>query len=769
MNDQTKKIILLLAAVIIIAALAFLAFFWLKSDFSLKQSEPEDKSLVSAPASDNRELEGLIDSSRLIGGLPISHERIGVNFSNSEDNNLIEYISFLDFYNPIEDNFVSASLEYQLPLNVKTEVVNYYDFSRKINLDQSLDSLNRQGLALIDNVLTAGNFYDIYDELYRKQIPLLITSDFLVYHYQQTLKEIFKNVEKNIFYSNLWDINEYLYLKAKSRYEENLRAIGNVNDRVLEAQRLAAAYFAVSLELLKPDISQIDTSGQFQDSSLFNLFELENYSFSLPDYLKVDVEKEVALIKEARSATKSPVLLYQRDYRGFAVPEEYKNNSKLHNFYLATEWLSSNFPLYYKNGDCPDCQLDFDDWRVSFISSSLIAQDLFNDYELKNNWARIYKTLAFFKGLRGDLTYVHYRDALTILFGENYEIGEIFSDHNPDVLANLHRFRDKILEYEFLPLAGALDKSDKKELGVKMLTEFYWPNDYLLNQLSYPNVSNYQGGLPAKNNITACKISSLDHRCNGFSLDIIALADEADLSSNDYYLENSKYKDYDRQISSLKSQISQFPNIWHYNNYWKTLNMIKKYLASQSNEKLAYTANADWRKQELSSAVGFWINLQLPTDDLGVYQKYQDQSVIDGEAAFIDYNYIEPNLDLVNEQLANVNMIIDMFKLLKISDELKSVGADLENLKNNLNQVKGIMIKELSRQDLDGSDTRFISLFSRAYKLNRGGNKILSIAGANNKTIKYDLSRPKLKIIAVQSQAENFFAIGPVFSYAESR
>lgn len=112
-------------------------------------------------------------------------------------------------------------------------------------------------------------------------------------------------------------------------------------------------------------------------------------------------------------SAKSPVLLYQRDYRSFVVPEEYKSNAKLNNFYLNTKWLSSEFPLYYQDkNECPDCELDFDDWRVSMITSSFIAKDIFDSYELKNKWARIYKTLAFFKGLRGELTYVHYRDAL---------------------------------------------------------------------------------------------------------------------------------------------------------------------------------------------------------------------------------------------------------------------------------------------------------------------------------------------------------------------
>ncbi|HPT08255.1 MAG TPA: DUF3160 domain-containing protein [bacterium] len=767
MSDNLKRILIAVIGIILIVAIFASIFFVFKNKKNKKVSEPVDiATSTDNETSDN--LGDLIESSRLIGGLPTSDEKIGVNFSGSKDNNLIEYVSFFDYYKPITDNLNLNLPNYSLPFNIKTEVVNYYDFSRKINLDSSINSLNTDGFAVVNNSLSSNNFYSIYDELYKKQIPLLITSDFLVYYYQQILKETFKDVEKNIFYSNLWDINEYLYEKANNRYGETLKITGDVNDRVLEAQRLTAAYFAVSLELLKPDSKQINSKNDINNKTLFTPFEAEDYSFIVPDYLKVDVDKEVALIKKAKSLSKSPVLLYDRDYKDFVIPDEYKNNAKLNNFYLATEWLSSNFPLYYQSEECRDCSLDFDDWRISIISSSYIAQDIFNNYELKNNWARIYKTLAFFKGLRGDLTYVHYRDALTSLFGDNYKIEEIFSDNNTESVNNLYKLRNKVLEYNFLDIEGGIDKQTKNKLGVKMLTDFYWPNDYIFNTLSYPNVSNYQGD-NLNNNITYCKINDINQRCNGFSLDVLALVNKDSVNNNSYYLENSNYNNYNKALDSLKSQISQFSNIWHYNNYWETLSLIKEYLINDKSKMPTYAQNANWQKQELYSAVSFWANLQLPVDNLSVYQKYQDQSIVSGDNEFINYNYIEPNLSLINEQLANVNMIMEMFKLLKITDELKSTLLDLEELKNNLIQIKEIMIKELNSEELSTEDIKFISLFSRAYKLDSAGNKVLEIRGSNNKTIKYDISSLKLKIIVSKFNNQKALSIGPTFSYIESR
>jgi len=772
MNENLKKIIVIFILLIFVIGLP-LFFILRKKDSKPVETNPIiDNNIIEEPKND---LEELIDSSRLIGGLPTSDEKIGVNFNGGEEeNSLIEYISFLDFYQKQEDNLDINISDYSLPINVKTEVVNYYDISRKINLDNYLDSLNNNGFAVLENSLESTNFYEIYNELYNKQIPVLITSDFLIYYYQYTLKKAFKDVEENIFYANLWEINRFLYERAKIRYEDNLANIGNVNDRVLEAQRLSAAYFATALELLKPTINQINTNNDISNTALFSVFEADNYSFSLPDYLKVDVEKEVELIRGAKQNIKSPVLLYERDYTNFVIPSEYRTHAKLNNFYLTTKWLSSNFPLYFKGQDCLDCQLDFDDWRISMITSSFIAQDIFDSYELKNKWARIYKTLAFFKGLRGDLTYVHYRDALVNLFGEEYKISEIFADNNVDSIDNLYKFREKILEYEFLNIEGGFDKNDlsqKNKLGVKMLTDFYWPNDYIFKELSYPYVSAYQGSSVSKSNITSCNINRgpKNVRCNGFSLDIIALVNEDSLINNDYYLENSNYSNYQSSLSKLKNQLSEFPNIWHYNNYWKTLNIIKEYLVNSQDIMPIFAKNPAWQRKELYTSIGAWADSQLPIDNLKIFQKYQSQISYENSSGFISYNYIEPNLSLINEQISNVEMILQMFQLLKITEELRSVSINLEDLRANLVKVKNIMIKELNSEVLSREELNFISLLSLEYKLEEPENKIFKVLGANNRYINYDISKPKLMIIISGDDNQKSFSVGPVFNYIETR
>ena len=71
--------------------------------------------------------------------------------TTSISNVAVEYLSFADFYKA-PDNIIEVKFkDYELPLNVKIDVLNYYDLSRKLNLDSAIDSLNTYGFATIAN------------------------------------------------------------------------------------------------------------------------------------------------------------------------------------------------------------------------------------------------------------------------------------------------------------------------------------------------------------------------------------------------------------------------------------------------------------------------------------------------------------------------------------------------------------------------------------------------------------------------------------------
>ena len=66
--------------------------------------------------------------------------------------------------------------------------------------------------------------------------------------------------------------------------------------------------------------------------------------------------KNVAELADQKFKEKLP----QKEYSDF----KFKNN-----FFLATEWMKTEFPLYQQSPQCPDCLLDYDDWKIKHSNS----------------------------------------------------------------------------------------------------------------------------------------------------------------------------------------------------------------------------------------------------------------------------------------------------------------------------------------------------------------------------------------------------------------
>lgn len=760
---RKKKIILFaIIGVLIIATVAFI--WWLFVYFGNNANKVKD------PIGDDEP-----EQVELVG--------LGVYLNPTEDidypdNNLdnlegVEYLSFADFYRLNSYESKKFNFEnYQLPINIKVDVSNYYDISRKINLDKQVEDLNKFGFAVVDNPWSdqAENFYALANSLDERQIPLYISADFVSYYYQNILKTAFKDIEEGVFHQSLWDISRSLYENSRIRYESHLTEIGNVNDRVLEGERLATAFFAVALELLKPSPDQIKSSNQFT-SGLYNDQEQKRFSFIVPSYLTDDVLRELTLIRASKVEQKSPVLLYDRDYKDFLVPTEYRNNARLNNFYLAAAWLNSVFPLNYRSEDCPDCLLDKDDWRINFIAASLISQDFSNNQELKNEWARVYKSLSFFKGLRDAWNYVDYRDGFYNLFGEESKMVDLFAENNVEAEANFELFRAHLLIIESLPVQGAytLNSVDGRRFaGLQFLADFYWPNDFILGSLRYPYVGVYEGPEnPSKNNVTACFLQNMNQRCQGSSHDILNLI-YPDWNS-EYYLENSKYSSYPEALSALRPLVEEAMSS-NLNNYWSSLFLWKNYLSSAELNLPAFLQNSAWYEQMAKGALAAWVDMQLPMDKLSLRAQVDTSGTLSSGAAVLDYAWVEPNLEFFDRLIAHNEMIIGMFEAININERSNLAFNYLRSAHRELSVLRDIAIKQANGEALNQDDTQAIRDFAKMYTVDQAGEK--SLVWNNNPlkvSVRQFIDSPKLMVVAHPVEGKIVLSVGPIFNHRESK
>ena len=694
----------------------------------------------------------------------------GDGFSALIGNLKAEDINFGHFYKKEESDFKPSIAGFDLPINIKADLTNYYDLSRKINLDPYIGDLNQYAFAIMSNTAAnVDNFFDMNRYLAAKGIPVLVTSDFIFYVFQNTCKQVFKEIEKNAFFENVWDLNTQLYNISLTRYKQRLGEVGLLNDPILEGERLEVAFFAVALKLLMPTEKQINYKINFTDAAKFDPQEVDRYNFNIPEYLRESVEAEVALIKGAKSQAKSPITLYERNYKDFQVPDNYSKNAKLNNFYLALKWLNTLFPLYARDAGCEDCLLDHDDEIINFVAASLIVEDLSENQELKNQWAIIYKFISYFSGLRQDLTYLHYHDALVDLFGEEYSIEDIFSPANASRQEDIKNLQDKIVNYNFTGMEGVISRSDPKfkpRLGMRLLQETYWPNDYIFGELTGADLKVKNLDQP-KNVITRCGKQAEAYRCKGIGRDIINLL--YPIHDDEYFTVNTDYLNYGQRVGNLRGQLADFDVFtWNNNIYWTSLDILKSLLYYERADSPVFARSVQWQvEKNLNTALGAWANLHLAEDNYSNYFEQQDSKL----GAYADcniYNYVEPNINFIAELSAKSNMLIGILGALKVTEKTNAASAQLKDMNNKLDSLKAIMRKELAGKEINKEDCRFINDFISCYAVINKADKEFSVKFGDNK-LRTTESIKGIKLVAVVNRHNDkkIIAIGPIFNYQE--
>jgi hypothetical protein len=718
--------------------------------FIYSESQKDDFPVAADPAD-------RVSSTSTPGGLPAD---LGNGLAGDHDGHNLSDISAEDlffgyFYEQPDYGQIEAPKQYELPLNTKIDVSNYYDFSRKIDVSPWLSELDQQGFIIIDDPFSTTDPFDLYRRLQNDGVPSIITSDFLLYYFQNTFKSAYSNIKKNAFYDLVWDISKELYNTSLTRYRTTVGNIGMSNDPVLEGQRLETVFFATALELLKPLPDQINNQPNLKDDTKFTEKEAARYDYLLPDNMKNDVMREVALIRQAEKAAKSPIFLYERDYRSFSVPQELKD-AKLANFFLAMKWYNSQFPLYPRGEECPDCYLDVNDWTINFAAAHYISKDIFENPKIKNQWAVIYKFISFFSGLRSELTYLHYHRSFDDVFsGRTLE--SFFSRDNEKKVEELGRLRQAIMAYEFLPMEGGLDRASQRAMvGMRLLQDDYWPNKFIFDNLT---------GLDMKldvdrNLVTTCRDKSkVYYRCKASAYDIANIF--YPVRNNSYYDAITKYQQYDNRVSYLKDQIAEFDqNTWNNNVYWINFDLTRMFFEKGG---FPFSASEEWKQlRGVNSFLGSWVNLHLPEDRFFPYSGGMGTKL--GARECNRYNYIEPNKVIIKEMIARNQMLMDMLMELGVArltnvNELKDMGETLE-------RIDSIVAKEYGSEILSDTDCDFIYNLMTTIRAEKNAPKQIDLRKQGGQYA--DIRKQKILVLIYRGGDKLVLAAGPVFGFAES-
>ncbi|MDD2807961.1 MAG: DUF3160 domain-containing protein, partial [Patescibacteria group bacterium] len=375
-----KKIIYLLIIIILIVMIISGLTWFIYYQFS-------NLSTVTAPppALDNT-----------YGSLPQAGAGNATDYlSDTDQQSLAKEKQFISsYYQATDFNLKPNVKQYNLPIiDIKENVSNYRDFSRKLNLDSALAKLSSNGFTVVSNTLDPkiNDWENGYKIISQNNLPIFITADSVFGLYQDTMQLVYKEIERDSFYPSLWSLLKQLQTQARQRYEVGRQQYGILNNTVTDANRLELAYLSVALKLMQPDATQIKDALNV-NNKYFSPTEGSTYVVSVPDYLQNEVDQEIKLIKLKSKSVKSPILLYAKDYRQYDIPAEYTTSEKLKNYYLTISWLNDAlFPLWSTANDCRNCLLDAEDQKINFVAAAYISSDIANDQTLKNRWANIYK------------------------------------------------------------------------------------------------------------------------------------------------------------------------------------------------------------------------------------------------------------------------------------------------------------------------------------------------------------------------------------------
>lgn len=612
---------------------------------------------------------------------------------------------------------------YELPLQ-SNEISNYGDFSEKISLDDSaLKMLESNGFVVIENPYGSAeeDITRMYSTLKDQEIPVFITTDSLLHLYHIQFDETLRQIEEQEFYDTLWKTDLALLNASIEKYNS---ASGDEK----EAAKRNAAYFSVALSLLQPKLAQIQAAEEdlYQDVKEVDLYEdmdkeslfprgaEKQYQFEIPEFIKKDVEAELALIEAHQGFELSPIFKYQEDYSQYAPRGHYTRSEKLQNYFKAFMWHGRMSMLL--KGELIKSKDSEKDARIQTIQASLIASQLQSEPELLKNWDRIYKVTAFYVGFSDDLGPYEYMEALDSVFGSGKRK---FNE------TTIEKLKVKLAEYPGPKIYGGTgrcvveppftpeqaDECLENTTGFRFMGQRFIPDSYVFSNLVGVYTGKYTGEYNENEEPFTLVISKAGP-VRGFprGLDAMALlgSERAVYWLNE--LNDSNYEDYDVQYGKMDSEFSNFSAAdWNRNLYWSWLYSLQPLLKDYGSGYPTFMQTDAWQDKELSTSLASWTELRHDTI-LYAKQSYtmnvtalappEEKSVV---------GYVEPVPDFYARLLALTKMTNQGLDEMGVLDPISK--SRLTNLEEVLSRLKEISEKELENEKLTDEDYEFIKNF----------------------------------------------------------
>ncbi|MCD4740446.1 DUF3160 domain-containing protein [archaeon] len=695
--------------------------------------------------------------------------------------------SFVDFYSPIETTVDEQIPEYDLPLSTTGgllgggDVYNYDDFTSKIELSsEAVSKLEENGFVIIDYPFSnnQNHITTPYGKLKDEEVPIFITTDSLLHLYHIQFDETLRIIEEREFYDAIWDVSKALQENAQEEYETS-------EGEIKEAAKKNLAYLSVGIELLKPTENQLCEGDEYEcnpdyheDFPYFTQEDLDEYSFEIPNTVKENVEKELALIEAHQGFIESPIFTYKEDYSQYIPRGHYTRSEKLKNYFKAMMWYGR---ISFLLKGCEDkCLVTEEEARLQTMAAAMNADYLKNHETELTKWDRIYDVTSFYVGFSDDLGPYEYNEAINHVFGGTFEPTKLNAESTSQLKAKLAEYQTPeiyggtgncIILPPFNPEQA--DECLESTKGFRMMGQRFIPDSYMFQNLVFPYVGNYQGD---KEPFT--KVMSDAGPIRGFprGLDVMALLGSARARELLDELDDSNYVNYTGKYGELEEEFNSFTEEdWNQNLYWAWLYALKPLLKEYDEGYPTFMQTTAWQEKEMTTALASWAELRHDTI-LYAKQSYTMAGTSMPPTPPRVVGYVEPVPEFYARLLSLTRMTNQGLDEREVLDEKSK--SRLDNLETILEKLLDLSEKELENKELEDEDYDFIKNFGNQLNgviqgVDDKAKKTTIIAdvhtdGNSLNVLEEGVGYVKMIVVAYKVPNGNIFVgAGPVLSYYE--
>jgi len=646
---------------------------------------------------------------------------------------------------------------YNLPLNLEKDISNWQKFSEKIDLsDQVKNLLKNNGFVVFDNQdFSKEDFADFYGQLEGRDLPVFITTDSLLHYYHVFFDTALMRMEKDIFYEDIWQM-------SKKFFDDSLQVYQSTADPTLkEAANRNIAYLSVILELLKPKADQTVSSENVKNQvgcsgpndycqeiynkaieegtfSLIGQKETQKYSFTIPDFVKDQVNKEISLMDDHKGWDCSPIFLYKEDYSQYVPRGHYTKTEKLKNYFKAMMWYGRITNLIKGSPNLAENKCQFGDQdgfisekdaKIQTLQSLILARKFALDGDIQKSWKKIYAITSYFVGFSDDLGPLEYSATLKNFFnGADIGLNKIISNFSdikslleelpkPKIYSGLGNAtlivpQPPLSDEQIQTLKKQADQLLANTQGFRMMGQRFVVDSGFFSRIVSPYSGEYIG--KKENKPFTYVVTDIGREVRGFprGLDIMALFGSERAKQIIKNLGDADYSDYDKQFNDLKKEIDAIPETdWYKNLYWNWLYVLKSLITPVGSGYQSFMQTTAWQDKELNTALASWTELRHDTI-LYVKQSYTMAERGGWEEPKI-VGYVEPTPEFYSRLLNLTKMTEKGLLGLLTKDEIEKIGVgnSLKRFGDILSKLLSISKTELENKELNEADYNFISSF----------------------------------------------------------